>query len=501
MAQLSKNGLLVQNNQSFPNNSTGYITPEKLRDYNVDVIDSTVNQTIYTSASAAWDNSISALNTFTGSQQPSFTALNTFTASQLTINSGVNAFTQSANASINSLTAEVDQLQIFSASINEIRDDGVLQGYSTRFYFSGLVSASIVPNVGGAIASINIEQDGTKLNTSSFDAYKTTINAYTASTDIRLNNLETFSSSAKISISALNAFTASAGPIATGSLVTTSSFSGTTITFTKGNGTTYTNVGIQDTASFNSYTASVNTTTASLNTSVSNLNTFSASAKIQLSNLESTSASVNVSVTNLNASSASQQVSINALNTFSASALVSISNINSTTASLNTSVTNINLATASLQSQLTTIGGQTGSFITESETGSFARVNTNNSFTGSQTLSGSLIITGSAYGNVSAITVVSSTASIDFSLANFFTLAIPTATTTRVVATNIRPGQTVSLLLTQPATTGSLTFDTSFDFPSGFAYSASAVSNAKDIVTFITFDSTIAYGASVKNLL
>ena len=47
MSQISKQALQVENNTSFPNNNTGYISPAILRSYNVDVIDSTVNQSGY----------------------------------------------------------------------------------------------------------------------------------------------------------------------------------------------------------------------------------------------------------------------------------------------------------------------------------------------------------------------------------------------------------------------------------------------------------------------
>jgi hypothetical protein len=256
MSEITKQALLVDNNQSFPNNNAGDITPSDLRAFNVNVIDSTVNQTEYTTNSGSWNVSISNINAFTASQQPSFTALNSFTASQLGINTGVNSFTQSASGRLNNLESTTSSLNAWSSSINEIRDNGILQGYSTRLFFEGLVSASIVTNVGGNIATINIEQDGTKLNTSSF-------NPYTASTNQRIDSLEVFSGSAKISISALNAFTTSVGPIQTGSLLNTASYSDTTITYTKGDGSTFTNVGIQNTASFNSFSSSVNQFTAS----------------------------------------------------------------------------------------------------------------------------------------------------------------------------------------------------------------------------------------------
>jgi hypothetical protein len=171
MSQISKQALKVDNSQSFPNNNVGAISPSDLRDYNVNVIDSLVDEDKYNVDSGSWNTSVSALNTFTSSQQPAFNALNSFTASQLNINSGVNSFTQSAGNSIARLNQASASLQNWSASINEIRDDGALQGYSTRLYFNGLVSASVVPNIDGAIANITIQQDTTKLNTSSFNEY------------------------------------------------------------------------------------------------------------------------------------------------------------------------------------------------------------------------------------------------------------------------------------------------------------------------------------------
>jgi hypothetical protein len=358
--------------------------------------------------------------------------LNSFTASQLTINSGVNLFTQSASGRLNNLESTTSSLNAWSSSINEIRDNGIFQGYSTRLFFEGLVSASIVQNVGGNIATINIEQDGTKVNTSSY-------NPYTASTNQQLDSLEVFSASAKISIAAFGAFTASYGPVATGSLVANAIYSDTTITYIKGDSTTFTNVGIQNTASFNSYTASTNSR---------------------------------------------------------------LSNIETTTASLNTSVTNINLATASLQGQLTTIGSISGSWVTESETGSFARVNVSNSFTGSQTFSGSVITTGSVSGNVVSMSIASNTASMDLSKGNFFLLTLVSGSSTHLVASNISKGQTTNLLVSQPSVgTGSLLLSSTFKQPVNNSYTASFVTSSKDIISFVSFDSTSSlYAVSIQNL-
>ena len=129
MSNKTKAQLLSDNNSSFPNNNTQFITPEKLRTFNTDFINSTVNQIEYDSASAEINQSISSLEAFTASQQPTFDALNDFTASQLTINSGYNNTTSSLLSSISALDSEVSSLTNWTGSVNEIKDDGNLQGY------------------------------------------------------------------------------------------------------------------------------------------------------------------------------------------------------------------------------------------------------------------------------------------------------------------------------------------------------------------------------------
>jgi uncharacterized coiled-coil protein SlyX len=68
------------------------------------------------------------------------------------------------------------------------------------------------------------------------------------------------------------------------------------------------------TASLNSSVSQLNASSASQQISINNLNTTSASVNVSISNLNTTSASVNTSISNLNQSSASQQISIDSLN-------------------------------------------------------------------------------------------------------------------------------------------------------------------------------------------
>jgi hypothetical protein len=145
---------------------------------------------------------------------------------------------------------------------------------------------------------------------------------------------------------------------------------------------------------------------------------------------------------------------------------------------LNTSVSYLNIATASLNSK----------------TGSYA-------VTGSNVFTGSQVFNGSVRGQVFPITITSNTASMDVSLGNFFTLTLASSTTTRLVATNIQPGETITLKVLQPATTGSLTYPSNIKFANSFAYSPTPVSGATDIITFVSYDTTTLWAASTKNLV
>ena len=84
MSTLSKQQLGVQNQTSFPNNTTGYISPTLLRGFNTDIIDSTVNQTGYNTDSSSVSAQLVGLNTYTQSLNTNFItsgSLNAATAS------------------------------------------------------------------------------------------------------------------------------------------------------------------------------------------------------------------------------------------------------------------------------------------------------------------------------------------------------------------------------------------------------------------------------------
>ena len=138
-------------------------------------------------------------------------------------------------------------------------------------------------------------------------------------------------------------------------------------------------------------------------------------------------------------------------------------------------------------------GGDLGEHITSSnitDTGTVVSINS------------ATEITGSLRGQVSALSISGNTASVNLSTNNFFTLTLANGTGTNINPTNINPGQTVNILVTQgTAGTGTVTFPSLVKQPSGSAYTGSAVSNAIDIVTMISFDSTNVYVSSVRNMI
>ena len=165
---------------------------------------------------------------------------------------------------------------------------------------------------------------------------------------------------------------------------------------------------------------------------------------------------------------------------------------------------NIGIAkSSSLNATLDIIGNQiiTGSLtVTNGITGSLQGTSSF-SLTSSylNPLNQSLIITGSVLGNVTALSISTNTASLDLSLGSFYTLQLSPGTNTFINPTNIKAGETVSLLV---STAGSATvsFPSIVLQPSGSSY-VPTTTTSKDVLTFISFDNTNLYLASVKNLI
>lgn len=117
-----------------------------------------------------------------------------------------------------------------------------------------------------------------------------------------------------------------------------------------------------------------------------------------------------------------------------------------------------------------------------------------------QITTGSTTVYNALLGEVEALPTASGTASMDCSKGNFFTLTLSGSYTLFLSASNIQPGQTINLRVTQPATSGSLTYGSTFKFAGGIPYTASSTASVVDLMTFISFDSSTLYASALKNL-
>jgi hypothetical protein len=105
----------------------------------------------------------------------------------------------------------------------------------------------------------------------------------------------------------------------------------------------------------------------------------------------------------------------------------------------------------------------------------------------------SINITGSVAQQPSSISIASATASIDFNSGNIQTLTLASGTATHLEATNMKPGQSVLVEITQDGTSaGTVTIDGSITFPGGTDYSPTTTLGGKDVLTLVSFDGTSA---------
>jgi len=112
----------------------------------------------------------------------------------------------------------------------------------------------------------------------------------------------------------------------------------------------------------------------------------------------------------------------------------------------------------------------------------------------------SLDINGTVVQNVQALTITSNTASLDATTGQMFTLGLQNGVDTRLELSNQVAGQTFSLKITNNATAaGTISFDSQFEFEGGTTFTATAATNAVDILTFTTFDGTNVQCVGSKN--
>jgi hypothetical protein len=112
MSQLNKTQLEQENQSSFPNNNNGFITPTLLREFNTDIIDSTVNQGVYNANSQSFSSSIANLQNFSSSLDNAY-------ATDAQLNASSSALTANLNASSSILTANLNaSSSVLQSNIN-----------------------------------------------------------------------------------------------------------------------------------------------------------------------------------------------------------------------------------------------------------------------------------------------------------------------------------------------------------------------------------------------
>jgi hypothetical protein len=215
---------------------------------------------------------------------------------------------------------------------------------------------------------------------------------------------------------------------------------------------------------------------------IGNVTTFSQSVDARLDFLEGPfSTSVDLRLDQLEAFSSSLQADFATQAELTQTASFLQNQINQ---KLNTS--SFNAYTQSTNTRIDTLASFTGSYAT----------------TGSNTFIGNEIFSGSVRGVVFPLTITSQTASIDCSLGNFFTLTLVSSSATNLQATNIQPGETIGLRVTQPVGGyGTVTTNGgTIRFPQAFPYTATPSGSAIDILSFQSYDTTTLFGVAVNTM-
>ncbi len=175
------------------------------------------------------------------------------------------------------------------------------------------------------------------------------------------------------------------------------------------------------------------------------------------------------------------------LNDYTSSANIRFNNIETFTASLQTNFVDsasFEAYTASAEDRFENLENATGSYAT----------------TGSNTFIGNQSFSGSVRGEVNSLTIASSTASIDCSEGNFFTLQLVSGST-HITATNINGGETITLELTQPSNGdyGTIATDSTIIFPEFNQPSTTNATSSIDVMTFVSFANTRLLGVMQNN--
>jgi hypothetical protein len=140
----------------------------------------------------------------------------------------------------------------------------------------------------------------------------------------------------------------------------------------------------------------------------------------------------------------------------------------------------------------------TGSLIAS---GSAHTIRGNTSITGSLRVTGSLITTGSVAGNYINLGNIAelATASLNLDNGTFFRIGLPNGNI-RVEPSNVKPGQTINILVSNiSAFASTISFPSTVKQVSGSAYTPTAY--GIDVITLVSFEGTDLYLANIKNFI
>jgi hypothetical protein len=490
---------------------------------------------IYSSGSNQFGDELSDIQTLSGSVkvQGSLTVNGTpvltssVDISGLTTTASFNAYTQSNDSKVNSLinaTASYATSAITASSVVTASAVG-----NTITFTKGDASTFDVSVVAAPIDT------GSFVTTSSFNSYtssnnqrvssletataslftSTSLALYTASFDNGTRNLtftkgdnQTFS----VNIPDVSGSTLPSGVISgsaqitalgfvsssvTASSLVTASFSGNTLTFTKGDASTF-GIVLPDVSGSSGTFATLGA------------NTFTGSQTISSS--LNVSGSANFVGGDVNFTDQGRNINIDVDRTIIKGQKPTL---------ISQSLDIQNTLTASLANGFTYVGNGSNR-TTLVATSSFATNVSNlattgsNSFVGNQTITGSLILsssnaieltvignsvfTGSAFGNVVALSITANTASMDLSRGNYFTLTLADTATTHISASNVQPGVSATLVITT-GTNSSASLAPTMLQPSGSAYSATNGSAKKDVLSIVAVASNVPFVVSTKNMI
>ena len=543
--QYTRNQILNQNTNDFPNNNGGLITPAILRDYNANVANSVVfrDEPIDNAVSASFAT-FALTASYTPNQASSSYALSSSFA--LTASFLLGSILSSSYAAFADNAGKLDGLDSTSF-VGTASYNADSSSFSSRITAQEQFSASLDATF-ATDAQLNAVSSSI---TNRLTTDESSISSLNAATSSFVRNNQTSSMSVLSSSYALTAsFAANVPATASYALQALSSSFASTIanglTITASNLLVSQNLTVNGTTNVNSITASnalvtsasiaylevIYQTSSIIVSSGSNIfgdqandvqtlwgtvdirtgpvlvtGSLNVSQGITGSLLGSASFATNALTASFlsgTALSSSYAISASRAETAGTAATASyVLNAISSSYSLSSSISNTSISAS------VALNANTASYVLNAVSASFAT--TASHVTGTVTsasfastasfinrLNQAVVITGSVTGNVVSASISSATASLDFSTSNFFTSLASGSTFYNI--TNPQVGQTVNLLITT-AGVASASFSSNVKQVSGSRYAPTSGSAKNDVITFISWDGSTVYLANVKNLI